>query len=109
MYEHSSTAALVDACECGRCRVSRSIRKSPNFVDPKNWWLFTVRSKDQEALQDHRQEMKDDGWDVGPIKMGDAGTVYAGKFYFKAEKPRAAVSEAELGRLAQWDRNQGEG
>lgn len=103
MIGHSPAAALVGACECERCVERR--KPKGNLSD---WCLFTIRSRDIEALKSHRKEMQEDGWDVGPIEIADTWSAHAGKFVFSARIPKAAVTEEDMNRLAAWDRSQGE-
>lgn len=103
MIGHSPAAALVDACDCDRCKRGRGHKDYLN-----DWWLFTIRSRDIEALKSHRKEMQNDGWNAGPIEIADSWSGHAGKFIFSASIPKAAVSEAELEQLSRWDRSQGE-
>lgn len=103
MIGHSPAAALVDACQCERCVDSR--RPKGNLND---WWFFTIRSRDIEALKLHRKEMRNDGWNVGSIEIADTWSAHAGKFVFSARIPKAAVTEKDMNKLAEWDRSQGE-
>lgn len=111
MHGHSPAAALVDACECERCeesrRAARRVQLTPRG-DLSDWWLFTIRSRDVEALKSHRIEMQDDGWNVGPIEIADDWSANTVKFVFSARIPKAAVTEDDMKRLVEWDRSQGE-
>jgi len=106
MCGHSPAAALVDACECAACGQRRSEGRVGGNID--QWWMFTIRSRDAIALNEHRKEMMDLGWTAGPIGIGESWSAEAGRFIFSARKPKAAVSDSEMESLVQWDALQGE-
>jgi len=106
-YGHSALAALFGFCECDDCRkeMGYAHRKERQVPDPDDWHLWTIRSPDPMALKEHRAEMMEMGFTVGPIQVSD-GTVGVprGFYTFSAKIPRDALSVAEFEALCEWDR-----
>lgn len=109
VYDHSDCASLFGFCECADCMEKRSHTSREAIEAPLHntdeWHLWTIRSPYVRPLAEHRREMVEMGFTVGPIQVAD-GTcgVPRGFYIFSARIPRAALSGLELSALCEWDR-----
>lgn len=100
------SAALAN--EGGRS-VSKSTKVDIGKSDTDLYRIFTIRSRNAEDLHLHRIRMREMGWNVGPIELGDPNFAeQVGKFVFVAKIRKDRLSEKDLEELAEWDRQQGE-
>lgn len=73
--------------------------------DTENWHLFTIRGIESGATREHRLDMKEMGFECGPIEISDGSlNIPRGWFAFNARIPKAELDDSQFKKLAAWDR-----
>lgn len=96
-------------CECDTC--SQDINNDiPVKIDRvEDWHLWTIRGREAGATKEHRLDMKEMGFTVGPIEISDGSMgIPMGWFMFDARIPKAALDTETFERLCAWDRRNGQ-
>ena len=106
-YDHSDFAAMMGFCECDSCSGDAPTKMKIDRIE--DWHLWTIRGREAGATKEHRIDMKEMGFTVGPIEISD-GTmgIPMGWFMFDARIPKAALDKETFERLCAWDRRNAE-
>jgi hypothetical protein len=115
MPEHSETAARFGLCECCDCvRERGGLRHErvwpPQALVPEHWFIWTLRSWDRAALEEHRLDMYSMGYDVDGVRVSQGWAQDAlprGMHFFQARAPRSWVSDKHVDALLAWDSEYG--